>query len=84
MNKESVIRKALRQTGGNPYHLLDDLYIPLDQEQIRRTKNIRLIPDVKNRRGGKRSYAEWAHVIGIFQTLMFLNLQKKENNMPST
>jgi SAM-dependent methyltransferase len=80
MSKENVISKALQQAGGNPYHLLDDLYISLDREQIRRTKNIRLIPDVKNRRGGKHSYAEWAHVIGIFQTLMFLNLQKKENN----
>ena len=31
-----------------------------------------MIPHVLNRRGGKRLYAEWAHVIGIFQTLMFL------------
>ena len=81
MSQESDISKALRQTGGNPYHLLDSLYLSLDQEQIRRTRNIRLIPDVKNRRGGKHSYAEWAHVIGIFQTLMFLHLQKKENNI---
>lgn len=81
MNQESDISKVLLQTGGNPYHLLDSLYIPLDQERIFRTRNIRLIPDVNNRRGGKLSYAEWAHVIGIFQTLMFLNLQNKENNM---
>ena len=81
MSQENEISKALRQTEGNPYHLLDSLYIPLDREQIFRTRNIRLIPDAINRRGGKHSYAEWAHVIGIFQTLMFLHLQKKENNM---
>lgn len=54
------------------YQHLDEIYIELDREQIRRTKNIRLIPQVRERRGGKRSYAEWAHVIGIFQTLMFI------------
>lgn len=54
------------------YQHLDEIYISLDREQVRRTKNIRLIPPVNERRGGKRSYAEWAHVIGIFQTLMFL------------
>ena len=81
MSQESDISKALRQAGGNSYHLLDSLYIPLDKEQIRRTRNIRLIPEASDRRGGKYSYAEWAHVIGIFQTLMFLHLQKKENNM---
>jgi len=81
MSQESDISKVLRETGGNPYNLLDSLYIPLDQEHIYRTRNIRLIPDAINRRGGKHSYAEWAHVIGIFQTLMFLHLNKKENNM---
>ena len=81
MSQESDVRKALREIGGNPYHLLDDLYISLDRDQVRRTRNIRLIPGVKDRRGGKHSYAEWAHVIGIFQTLMFLHLQNKQDNM---
>jgi SAM-dependent methyltransferase len=39
-----------------------------------------LIPNEGNRRGGKYSYAEWAHVIGIFQTLIWLSLDTKENN----
>lgn len=66
--------------GKRSYHLLDRLFLPLDREQIRRTRNIRLIPNERNRRGGKYSYAEWAHVIGIFQTLMFVHLRNKENN----
>lgn len=63
------------------YKLLDRLYIILDKQHVLRTKNIRLIPTENNRRGGKYSYAEWAHVIGIFQTLMYVHLEKKENNV---
>jgi SAM-dependent methyltransferase len=73
--------RALNRIGIVPYHLLDSLFKPLDRKHIRRTKNIRLIPDESNRKGGKYSYAEWAHVIGIFQTLMFIHLPNKENNM---
>ena len=62
------------------YHQLDSQYLPMDQTYIRRTKNIRLIPTEENRRGGKYSYAEWAHVIGLFQTLMFIHLKNKEDN----
>lgn len=62
------------------YQELDALYLPLDKEQVRRTQNLRLIPTQDNRRGGKFSYAEWAHVIGIFQTLMLLHLEKKTGN----
>jgi SAM-dependent methyltransferase len=62
------------------YKQLDELYISLDKQHVRRTRNIRLIPGVENRRGGKTSYAEWAHVIGIFQTLMFVHLTNRDNN----
>lgn len=81
MNIKSNIIYGLKQIWGSAYHLLDSLYVPIDQTQIRRTRNIRLIPTERNRRGGKYAYSEWAHVIGIFQTLMFLNLHKKEGNM---
>lgn len=81
MNLKSIMSKVRRRIGVSPYHLLDRLYIRLDRTHIRRTRNIRLIPNENNRRGGKYSYAEWAHVIGIFQTLMYLHLQKKESNM---
>lgn len=78
--KEKIRRRA-KGTGANSYHSLDSRYLPLDRQNIRRTRNIRLIPEESNRRGGKYSYAEWAYVIGIFQTLMFLHLRNKENNM---
>lgn len=59
---------------------IDKLFRDTDREHIRRTRNIRLIPDFKNRRGGKLSYAEWAHVIGIFQTIIYQNLKQKSGN----
>lgn len=59
---------------------IDKLFIDTDRSHIRRTKNIRLIPDVKNRRGGKLAYGEWAHVIGIFQTIIYQTLDKKTGN----
>lgn len=62
------------------YPMLDNIYRKLDKAYIRRTKNIKLIPDFVNRRGGKASYAEWAHVIGIFQTLIYQNLKQNKDN----
>ena len=75
-----TIRKFLQQAGISRYNWLDRLYLPLDRKVIRRTRTIRLIPSERLRRGGKYAYAEWAHVIGIFQTLMYLHLAKKEGN----
>jgi SAM-dependent methyltransferase len=62
------------------YQLLDGKFLPMDREFVRRTRNLRLIPNETARRGGKYSYAEWAHVIGIFQTLMFIHLRNKQGN----
>jgi SAM-dependent methyltransferase len=62
------------------FPLIDKLYIDIDRSHIRRTKNIRLIPGYKDRRGGKLSYAEWAHVIGIFQTLIYQTVRNKTGN----
>lgn len=59
---------------------IDKAFRGIDRQHIRRTKNLRLIPDFKNRRGGKLSYGEWAHVIGIFQTLIYQNLSAKAGN----
>lgn len=64
----------------NPFkdHInLDSVYRAVDKKRLRRTRNLRLIPGYENRRGGKISYAEWAHVIGIFQTLIYQHLHKK-------
>jgi SAM-dependent methyltransferase len=68
------LKRSVKAIGADPYRVLDSMYLPLDRKHIRRTQNIRLIPREQNRRGGKHSYAEWAHVIGIFQTLMCLHL----------
>lgn len=62
------------------YNILDKFYLSIDRSDVRRTKNIQLIPNFKNRKGGKISYAEWAHVIGIFQTIIYSQLNKKKNN----
>lgn len=74
------IRQKLGSIGTSLYHLLDSLYIPFDRRFVCRTRNIRLIPNESSRRGGKYSYAEWAHVIGIFQTLMYQHLDAKRDN----
>ncbi|MHB8174767.1 MAG: class I SAM-dependent methyltransferase [Nitrospirota bacterium] len=74
------MKKILRYLRQFTYNILDGLYLPHDKRNIYRTRNIRLIPAQGNRRGGKRSYAEWAHVIGIFQTLIYMHLDKKEGN----
>jgi SAM-dependent methyltransferase len=60
--------------------LMDQLYLDTDRKNILRTRNIKRIPGIVNRRGGKVSYAEWAHVTGIFQTLFFQNLVEKTGN----
>jgi len=81
MDMRRLIGEVLTKFRTLPYHLLDSLYIPLDRRHVLRTRNIRHIPHETNRRGGKYSYAEWAHVIGIFQTLMFLHLPRKDQNL---
>jgi SAM-dependent methyltransferase len=59
---------------------IDKVFRDVDRSHIRRTRNLRLIPDFKNRRGGKLAYGEWAHVIGIFQTLIYQTLKEKSGN----
>jgi SAM-dependent methyltransferase len=81
MNTESFIMEELERRRISPYPLLDRLFTSLDREQLRRTRNLRLIPNEQDRRGGKYSYAEWAHVIGIFQTVMCLQLRKLKDNL---
>ena len=61
-------------------HWIDRKFRDTDTLHLRRTKNIRLIPELKNRRGGKIAYGEWAHVIGIFQTIIYQSLNKKTGN----
>lgn len=75
-----ILRKIFSKLKIIPYKVLDRFYISLDKKNVRRTKNILLIPQENKRRGGKYSYAEWAHVIGIFQTLMCIHLDNDTDN----
>ena len=62
------------------YEQLDEQFVPLDQQRAKTTSILDLIPQREHRSVGKKSYAEWAHIAGIFQTLMFLHLKQKEGN----
>ena len=76
---KTIKRRAFTAVRMIFYKLLDPIYIWLDKTHIRRTKNIHLVPSEANRRGGTYSYAEWSYIIGIFQTLMYIHLDKKED-----
>jgi SAM-dependent methyltransferase len=67
--------------GAEGYAALDEAFLAFDKKLIRRTRNIQLIPEARFRRGGKLSYAEWAHVIGIFQTLIYMHLGNKQSSL---
>lgn len=62
------------------FPFIDKVFRGIDRQHIRRTKNLRLIPEFRNRRGGKLSYGEWAHVIGIFQSLIYHKLPANSGN----
>jgi SAM-dependent methyltransferase len=74
---KSLNHKSVREPMN--YQESDEAYLALDKAFVRRTKNIQLIPQVKFRKGGKISYAEWAHVAGIFQTLIYMHLNMTQN-----
>ena len=59
---------------------LDKMFLEHDLGKVRRTSNLRLMPDREHRYGGKSSYGEWCHVVGIFQTMLYLHLKKKDDN----
>ncbi|MTI40944.1 class I SAM-dependent methyltransferase [Fulvivirga lutimaris] len=62
------------------FAIVDLFFRKGDRKFIARTNNIQNIPGLRHRRGGKVSYAEWAHVIGIFQTTFYNILEKKNGN----
>jgi SAM-dependent methyltransferase len=59
---------------------IDRVYVASDKWLLRRTRNLRLVPHCGHRRGGKVSYGEWCHVIGIFQTLLYMHLDRERGN----
>lgn len=63
------------------YILLDRLYLHYDKKLVRRTRNLRLMPDVSQRLlPGRPSYGEWCYLVGIFQTLLRTRLPKETEN----
>lgn len=62
-----------------PEAVLDRLALDADKQNVRRTRNLRLIPYLQDRRGGKLAAIEWGHVIGIFQTLIYTQLSSRGN-----
>lgn len=65
----------MKRIGIKIYQAIERIYHKWDKKFIRRSKNIKLVPNFSNRRGGKLSYLEWGHVIGIFQTFIFNNIK---------
>ena len=61
------------------YSLLDPHFVARDTKQLRGALNLRHIPSLRYRRPGRHGYAEWAHSIGIFQTLMHQQLEGRAN-----
>jgi len=59
------------------FRAIEKYYHYIDKSDVRRTKNLHLIPEFINRKGGKLAYVEWAHVIGIFQTLIYQVLEEE-------
>lgn len=63
------------------YISLDRLYLYYDKKMIRRTRNLRLMPDISRRLvPGRPSYGEWCYLVGIFQTLLRTRLEKETDN----
>ncbi|MGM5470795.1 class I SAM-dependent methyltransferase [Flavobacteriaceae bacterium LMO-SS05] len=78
--KKGIKKLLLRDETKLDIISLEEKYLKYDKSIIHRTNNIQNIPIKKYRTGGKNSYAEWAHVIGIFQTLLYTQLEKKIDN----
>jgi SAM-dependent methyltransferase len=74
MYRPSLLERIIRRLRREFYFLIDRVYLPADRREVLRSRNLTLIPPARNRRGGKQSYAEWGHVIGVFQTLLELHL----------
>jgi len=73
--------KRLKKIFQKPtYFTSDKIFLDFDKQKILRTSNLDTIPYLKNRKGGKISYAEWAHVIGLFQSLFYVTLNSLKGN----
>ena len=60
--------------------LLEIIVFKMHKRFIIRSDNKLHMPGVRKSNGGKVFYVEWAHGIGIFQTLIHTSLPKKASN----
>ena len=64
------LRVLARPLADAVYRALDAVFRPFDQRYVVRTPVLRHLPSAAARRGGKHAYAEWAHIVGLFQALI--------------
>ncbi len=66
-----------------PYDFFDRLYIKIDRDFVAphyiKPKGLNLIPRLRYRIGGLYSYGLWSYLIGVFQVLIFDNIQDKDH-----
>jgi SAM-dependent methyltransferase len=75
-----LVRRQRRERAKRRYRSLDRQFLPLDKARTKRAKELRLVPELEYRIGGKQSYGEWCHVIGVFQALIGSNVAKPVGN----
>lgn len=51
MDIKEQLFKIIRSVVLTPWFIFELIYLPIDKKLVRRTKNIRLIPSVYNRKG---------------------------------
>lgn len=78
--KKQIKRRLITVALTLDKHQIDKLFLAQDKKIIFRTNTIQDIPLLKDRTGGKNSYGEWAHVIGIFQSVLYWYLPKHTGN----
>ncbi len=69
-DRSSLRARLLDRLLGLGATAIEPLALPIDRSLATRTRVLDRIPPVRARRGGKRSYAEWAWVIGLLQALL--------------
>ncbi len=72
------MRARLRGLLGAIALAFDRSYLAFERRRQRRTRCLRLVPDLAHRRGGKSGYGEWCWAIGIFQGLIHAHLPRRD------
>ena len=79
MPPNSLYARLVKRIRLLTYSLLDPIYTTLDRTYIQRAPELKNIPTLRRRIGGKVSYAEWGYVIGLIQTIVHPYIRKGSN-----